>query len=271
MKKTLYVSDLDGTLLNSHSQLSDFTVDTINALCERGMLFSYASARSYTTAKMVTERLTANLPVIVYNGVFVLEQASGKRLLGDAFTASEAQEILDALLDNGICPVVYALIGGVEKYSYCRDRIDRGTNDLLSAHPGDARERGVDGVLSLLDGDCFCFSCSGEASVLERLRDRFCERYQCWYFEGSRGAYQRLQLRPRTANKGNAVRMLKEHLGCDRVVCFGDGNNDFDLFAAADECYAMGNADPALKQRATAVIGSNDEDGVARWLLENAL
>ena len=41
------------------------------------------------------------------------------------------------------------------------------------------------------------------------------------------------------------------------------------MFEAADECYAMANADPQLKARATAVIGSNDDDGVARWLLEN--
>ena len=47
-------------------------------------------------------------------------------------------------------------------------------------------------------------------------------------------------------------------------------NNDFELFEAADEGYAMANADPRLKARATAVIASNDEDGVARWLLENA-
>ena len=60
-------------------------------------------------------------------------------------------------------------------------------------------------------------------------------------------------------------------LGCDRLVVFGDGRNDLSLFSVADECYAMSNAVPELKEIATAVIGSNDEDGVAKWLEENVL
>lgn len=47
---------------------------------------------------------------------------------------------------------------------------------------------------------------------------------------------------------------------------FGDGENDVDLFEAADEAYAVANAADVLKAVATGVIGANDEDGVARWL-----
>ena len=42
------------------------------------------------------------------------------------------------------------------------------------------------------------------------------------------------------------------------------------MFEIADECYAVGNAVESLKQIATAVIDTNDRDGVAKWLLENA-
>ena len=54
----------------------------------------------------------------------------------------------------------------------------------------------------------------------------------------------------------------------DYVVAFGDGKNDLEMFAFADEAYAMANAVEELKAIATGVIGSNDEDGVARWLAE---
>ncbi len=47
---------------------------------------------------------------------------------------------------------------------------------------------------------------------------------------------------------------------------FGDGENDVDLFEAADEAYAVANAADVLKAVATGVIGANDEDGFARWL-----
>jgi hydroxymethylpyrimidine pyrophosphatase-like HAD family hydrolase len=81
---------------------------------------------------------------------------------------------------------------------------------------------------------------------------------------------QWLEIMPAAASKANAILMLKEKLGCDRVVCFGDGKNDISMFSICDEKYAVANAVDELKAMATAVIGSNNQDGVARWLAENA-
>ena len=53
---------------------------------------------------------------------------------------------------------------------------------------------------------------------------------------------------------------------CEKLVVFGDGKNDIDLFELADESYAVSNAHEDLKKYATAIISSNDEDGVAKWL-----
>ena len=49
--KTLYVSDLDGTLLTSKEVTSEYTNRVINSLTDKGMIFSYATARSFITAK----------------------------------------------------------------------------------------------------------------------------------------------------------------------------------------------------------------------------
>jgi hydroxymethylpyrimidine pyrophosphatase-like HAD family hydrolase len=51
----LYVSDLDGTLLRSNEVTSEYTNHVINSLVSKGMLFSYATARSLITAKKVTK------------------------------------------------------------------------------------------------------------------------------------------------------------------------------------------------------------------------
>ena len=75
---------------------------------------------------------------------------------------------------------------------------------------------------------------------------------------------------PAAASKSNAIRQLKAHLGCERLVVFGDGKNDIDMFQLADESYAVENAAPELKAVATGVIGSNNDDAVAKWLLKNA-
>ncbi len=52
--KTLYVSDLDGTLLRQNERTSDHTNAIINQCVQDGMLFSYATARSWHTAKKAT-------------------------------------------------------------------------------------------------------------------------------------------------------------------------------------------------------------------------
>ena len=57
-----------------------------------------------------------------------------------------------------------------------------------------------------------------------------------------------------------------QNLSVPRFVVFGDQINDVGMFRMADEAYAVAGAVPDLAQHATAVIGSNDDDAVARWL-----
>ena len=59
---------------------------------------------------------------------------------------------------------------------------------------------------------------------------------------------------------------LKQKLECDRLVVFGDGKNDIDMFEIADEAYAVENAVKELKDMATETIESNENDGVAKYL-----
>ena len=62
--------------------------------------------------------------------------------------------------------------------------------------------------------------------------------------------------------------MIKKLLGLERVICFGDSDNDLSMFARADECYAPDNAKAPVKAAATAVIGHHDEEGIAHFLRE---
>ena len=70
------------------------------------------------------------------------------------------------------------------------------------------------------------------------------------------------------ASKGGAIEIMKELLGIERVVCFGDSDNDLSMFEMADESYAPANANDAIKAAATAIIGHHDEEGIARFLRE---
>ena len=76
-------------------------------------------------------------------------------------------------------------------------------------------------------------------------------------------------------NKENMVRKLsdkyKEMFGCNKIISFGDSINDIPMFEMSDECYAVANAMDEVKAAATGIIDSNEDDGVAKWLLENVI
>lgn len=269
MKKTLYVSDLDGTLLSGGQAVSAFTAQAINDLVGAGMLFSYATARSFWTASVITETITANIPVIVYNGAFIINNLTGERLYADYFTRKEAEEIFGQLQQNGIDPIVYAVIDGAEKFSYLPARINAHTKAFLDTRRGDSRDRPVERLENLLDGAPFYFTCIGAETPLSAVYAALRTQYSCVYQKEIYSGMPWLEIMPPSVSKANAALRRKELLGAERVVSFGDGKNDIPLFMVSDECYAVENADIQLKEIATGIIESNECDGVAKWLLKN--
>ena len=267
--KTLYVSDLDGTLLTPEQTLSKVTVDTINELVNKGMIFSYATARSLITARQVTIGLDTNIPVIIYNGSFVVESATGKHLLSNTFSEAQARKVLDTLLAREIYPIVYAFVDGDEKFSYCREKESRGTKIFNDTRRGDVRDNPVSCPQELYRGEIFHITCIDEPQILLPIYERYKDEFACVYHVDIYSGEQWLEIQPVGATKAEAISALKVLLGCDRLVCFGDGKNDVSMFEIADECYAVENADEQLKRMATAIIPSNINDGVAQWLKQH--
>jgi len=263
--KTLYVTDLDGTLLRSNERTSDLTNGIINDLVARGMIFSYATARSYQTSHKVTSGLNAAFPLIVYNGAMVVDNASGEFLIKNFF-GSEITGVISDLIRSGIFPIVYAFIDGLEKFSYLPEKCSVGMKEFISTRKNDKRDHPVTDEKSLTEGEIFYVTCIDSAEKLEPFYRKYAETYHCVFQEDLYTGRQWLELMPKTASKANAIRQLKEHLGCQKVVVFGDGINDIDMFQLADEAYAVSNAAAQLKQIATGVIGSNNDDAVAKWL-----
>lgn len=270
--KTLYVTDLDGTLLNKDEQISDFTISAINTLVENGLLFSFATARSYVTAGKLTARLTANFPVILYNGAFIMDNKGEKILKTNLIADDLRYEIMNTLTEADVYPLVYHYMDKQEKISFMESKANADMISFLDTRQGDVRKLPVSGKNELYKNNVYYITCIDDEDKLYPLYQKLktIPRLNCIYQKDIYSGRQWLEIMSADASKANAVMQLKELLHCDRVVCFGDGKNDISMFKAADECFAVENAVDELKQIATGVILSNNSDGVARWLLENA-
>ena len=265
---SLYVSDLDGTLLRSDETLSLFTIDTINELTSKGMLFSYATARSLVTAKKVTRGLNTHFPLIVYNGAFIMDNVTEEILLANYFE-EEIAEVFERLFREDIYPIVYAFIDGAEKFSFIPEKCTAGMQKFIRSRKGDRRTRTADTAEELIKGNSFYITCIDTQEKLAPIYGMYRDQYHAVYQRDIYSGEQWLEIMPKKASKSNAIRELKKLLRCDRLITFGDGKNDIDMFEMSEESYAVGNADEELKAVATRVIGSNNEDGVAKWLREN--
>ena len=266
--KTLYVSDLDGTLLRNNERTSDFTNTVINDLTERGMIFSYATARSLVTAKKATEGIVCKTPLIVYNGAFVVDNVTEDILIANYFETS-IEEVLDDLFENKVYPIVYAYIDGKEKFSFVPELCTEGMQTFLASRKGDIRTNTVNVLSDLKSGDLFYITCIDKQYKLKPLYEKYKNVFHCVYHTEMYTNEQWLEIMPLNASKANAIRQLKALLGCEKIVAFGDGKNDVDMFELADEGYAVENAHKDLKKYATDIILSNEKDGVAQWLVQN--
>ena len=67
----LYVSDLDGTLLNREKRVTTYTADMINQCIKRGMKFTVATARMPYGCDYRLRDIRINTPGILTNGVLI--------------------------------------------------------------------------------------------------------------------------------------------------------------------------------------------------------
>lgn len=131
--KTLYVTDLDGTLLNTSDTMNPYSISVINSLVEQGMLFTYVTARSLVSASAVTKGLSAKIPVIAYNGAFILNPGNNEIIASEGFLKEETDKVIEVLKAYDISPLVYAYVEKVEKVSWIINRENDGMKRYLTA------------------------------------------------------------------------------------------------------------------------------------------
>ena len=270
MGRTLFITDLDGTLLNSQAELSDYTVNTINSLIEKGMYFTYATARTEYSAGSITERLNINVPCIVNNGAEIYDRLSGKYVRKSDIPIESAAKIIEAFAENDVGMFMFKFRG--EKFGTCyTEKLNEYMRDYVETRSKTAQPlwKCAD-FHSENDGSVVYLTSTGDYEKLlpiERIAAAVKGLDHVFYEDTYTGKHY-LEIFSENASKANGLKFLREEYGFDKIVAFGDNLNDLSMFKAADVKIAVGNAKDELKKAADFVIGSNDDDGVAKWLRE---
>lgn len=270
--RTLFVTDLDGTLLTREERVSSYSRERLNQMIDAGMIFTYATARSASSARKAVEGLHINMPVVLYNGGLIYNLNTHETLYASCFSEEDKKYVLSVLSGFGIMPFVFGAREQREHVSWITGGETPGMQRYLARRREDARMLPVSNAEDLLRGNVFYFKCIGPREQLQMAWDilKYDVRFICIFHQETWHSDFWMEISTREATKANGVKRLKQFLGCDRVVCFGDTSNDSDMFDVCDEKYAVRNADEWLKEKATGVVGYCEEDGVAKWLEQNS-
>jgi len=273
----LYISDLDGTLLRSNAELSDFSRERLTRLIEAGALFTVASARSVVAMGLILGRLPVRLPVIANNGACLSDLATGAHHVVHELDGSLSSEIIALAEGAAGLPAVAALRGDEERLYipdpgtpgmtwYLEDRVR--AQDYRLRPWADARPDGPDRVLSM----SFVHRREVIDELTPAIQERFASRIAINQFENHyTPGWFWLVVQDRCSTKDQAIRDLiaLEGLEGRELVTFGDQLNDLAMFRVADVAIAVGNAAAEVKAQADEAIGTNDEDSVVKRILRD--
>lgn len=271
--KTLYISDLDGTLLLPDATLGAETKNRLNRLIAKGMSFTVATARTSASVIHILDGLDVNIPCILMNGVCLYDLRDRRYISAEKFKPRAAEQLIETIHRLGLSGFMFSMKDGelfccyentsspnaegfieerVRKYGkrfiLIPDFYAFGTDDIVYYSLSD-REEKLRAVHDCLKKD--------ESLRLEFYRDVYDPDF--FYLEVCAAG----------VSKSHALKKLRDLYDFDKAVCFGDNINDLPMFEASDACFAVANARDEVKIRANAVIRSNTENGVAEWLEQN--
>lgn len=265
----LIVFDLDGTLLNSRSTVSDYTHKTLKLLSANGIAYTVATGRTLHASRDVLDGHGFMLPQAFKNGVVIWHPEQENFTHRNVLTTAELAAVTSACLTQGLAPLVFTIEGNqelsvyhpplttpAEKHVVTEYSIRRGLKaHALSDIPEHAEISNISAIGSKAQVLAVATYVEREAHLIAYSGVAIEDQDLYW-----------LDIHHSDASKGSAIQTLRALTGASRVICFGDSDNDASMFETADESYAPENAKAPIKALATAVIGHHDEDGIARFL-----
>ncbi|KAM3351171.1 hypothetical protein ACQJBY_023277 [Aegilops geniculata] len=266
--------DMDGTLLNSKSQVTARNAEALKEARSRGVNIVIATGKTRPAAIDALNMVGLS----GRNGI-VSESSPGIFLQGLLVYGLEGREIYRNTLNQEVCreAFLYSLEHKVPLVAFSQDRCFSMFKDPLvdSLHevyhePKAEIVASIDQLLGTAEIQKLVFIGTSEG-VSSTLRP-----YWTKAIEERAGVLQAqpdmLELVPPATSKGTGVKILLDHLciSPDEVMAIGDGENDIEMLQLASLGVALANGAEKTKAVANVIGATNDEDGVAQAIYDYA-
>ncbi|MDX2249552.1 MAG: HAD family hydrolase [Bacteroidia bacterium] len=272
--KKIFITDLDGTLLQNDATLSTYARKGLEELIQKGVSISFATARSIVSVKLIMGDLPLRLPVVCSNGAYISDLKSGTHRAIQALPKPFDYELLSLFKTAGFHPFVCSWHEGRDNL-YIEPNLNEGMRhyreDRIRA--GDERLKDIENTFSVMGEKVICLNMIDRIEPLEEmqaeLNRRFPEQLQTYIYQNGYGSdWYWLSVYDQLATKARAISLLVNELGysTEHLTVFGDNLNDISMFEIARHKIATGNARPELKALATEVIDTNEKDSVIDYI-----
>ena len=252
----LVVSDVDGTLLTSDKTLTDRARASVQRLHEAGIGFTITSSRPSIGMRFLIEPLAISLPVGPFNGSAIIDPQ---------LTPIEEHLIPTSAVERSLTILNEF---GVDIWLFTNDRWLRRDPEGKYV-PHEKRTIRADPIVvadfsPFLSTACKLVGASPDAERLERC-ERVIQEALGSQATAARSQTYYLDITPPGCNKGTFVQAMARRLGIstDAIATIGDMQNDLAMFRTSGLSIAMGNAADNVKQQATCVTTSNEQEGFA--------
>lgn len=265
MKVKLIALDIDGTLLNDKKEVPEEVRESLTRARKEGIQIALLSGRMPYAVELIEKKLGFSCVKACNAGTCVILD-SGKTIM-DFLSADLVKTIYHEVAEKYQIPLwIY------RERSWFVTRIDPYVENESRIIKKEPKVMDVDLLHSIWKS-----LNSGPNKILFATDPRLIpiiaqdlERYRGQELDFARSDAQYLEIFPKGADKGKALRMICEALRMDSrdVMAFGDQELDLPMLEAAGFAVAMGNAIPLLKDHADYVTTDNNQAGVAYALRE---
>ena len=274
---SLFVSDLDGTLLDGRAELSERTRAGIQTVLDADVPFTIATARSVQSAQQIFDGIELKLPIITFSGGFISNLSDGSFEYVLAIEPSILDSILDMGRFEGLVPFVSSNDGDRDNLYFMEPEND-GMKHYLDERRAmsDSRLRRAREFADYHAESVVCITyisrCERVAALSERILSSGVAVTTSLFENPYANGWYWLTIRHPKARKGRATRELMSRHGLEshELVAFGDQIDDMELLGTADRGVAVENGVRELRQSADEIIGSNQSDAVILYIMDAA-